>query len=156
MTSHSTQDDNGFSNLNIIQNTTSSNGSASMPQEIVFYYMPNNDFQIYFIHCKEITFNELISQLLNNNLYSTYNCHNSNNIFVFYFQHPTDQKIYRVTSEMTPHSYIVQYLNFNFYGIEIKQSEQQQHHHQNLEFSNKHKQNLEFHLRQFLIGHLSV
>jgi len=116
-----------------------------------FYYRPNNDFQIYLVNCKEITFNELIFQLLNNYLYSSHNYLYSNNLFVFYFQHPNDQRIYQVASEMISHSMIVQYLNLNVYGINLNQSKQ----HQPMEFSNTHKQNLELHLRQFLIDYLA-
>ena len=114
-----------------------------------FYYRPCNDFQIYLVNCKRITISKLISEL-NNHLSSSHNCIYSNNLFVFYFQHPNDQRIYQVACEMISHSIIVQYLNLNVFGFELKQSEQQQQ----LEFSKIHKQNLEFHLRQFLIDYL--
>ncbi|CAI2162706.1 3602_t:CDS:1 [Funneliformis geosporum] len=127
-----------------IQNTQ----SLSQELEWSFYYRPNNDVQIYLITYKEITFNELISQLLTNNLYSSNNRLCSSNLFTFYFQHPNDQKIYKVVCEMI--SNIIQYLNFNILGL--RQNEQWQQ--QLLEFSNRHKENLEFHLRQFLTDNL--
>ncbi|CAG8747383.1 3484_t:CDS:1, partial [Funneliformis mosseae] len=75
---------------------TQSTQSPSQEPEWSFYYRPNNDVQIYFITYKEITFNELISQLLINNLYPSSNRRCSNNLFEFYFQHPNDQRIYKV------------------------------------------------------------
>ncbi|CAI2183737.1 8682_t:CDS:1 [Funneliformis geosporum] len=146
--SYNTQGGNDFVT---VPTTSTFNERASIPHETVFYYRPNNDFQIYLVCCKEITLNELISQLLINYLYSPYNNDlYSNELFVFYFQHPNGQRIYHVTCEMISHSNIVQYLNSNIYGIELKQSEQQPP----LEFSNNHKQNLEFHLKQFLTDYL--
>ncbi|CAG8684751.1 3477_t:CDS:1 [Funneliformis mosseae] len=118
---------------------------SSQEQGWSFYYEPFNDFQIYLINNKETTLNELII----NTLYPSYNYHNYD-IFVFYFQHPNDQKIYKVTCKMISHSTIVQYLNLNIYGL--RQNEQLQR--QPLEFSNQHKANLEFHLRQFLTDNL--
>ncbi|CAG8474243.1 12693_t:CDS:1 [Funneliformis mosseae] len=79
----------------------------SQEPECLFYYRPNNDVQIYLITYKEITFNELISQLLINNLYSSNNPLCSNYLFEFYFQHPNDQKFYKVACEMISHSIIV-------------------------------------------------
>ncbi len=159
--SHNTQDGNGLPNTNSIRDTSTSsvspnNITLTYSQEVVgmidsFYYRPNNDFQIYHINCKEIIFNELISQV-NDYLNSSHNYHYSNNLFVFYFQNPNDHRIYRVDCEMIPHSNIVQYLNSNIYDVELNQSEQQQ----TLEFSNGQKQNLEFHLKQFFITNMSI
>ncbi|CAI2191541.1 6968_t:CDS:1 [Funneliformis geosporum] len=142
-------------NMSVINNNqslqdTQNTQSPSHEAEWSFYYRPNNDVQIYLIIYKEITLNELISQLLINNLYPSNDRLCSNNLFTFYFQHPNDQKIYKVVCEMISHSNIVQYLNFNILGL--RQNEQQQK--QPLEFSNRHKETLEFHLRQFLTDNL--
>jgi len=156
-TSHSLQDGNTPNVSSTIQNTLTAISyvtSSASRHALSFYYRPCNDFQIYLIICIEITLNELISQLLIDDLYSSRNHIYSNNSFVFYFQHPNDQRIYKVACEMISHSIIVQYLNSNICGIELKQSEQQQQQ-QPLEFSNKHKENLEFHLRQSLIDNLT-
>ncbi|GBC09885.1 hypothetical protein RclHR1_00920003 [Rhizophagus clarus] len=118
--------------------------------EYSFFYRPCNDFQIYHITCKEKTSDELIFQLLNNCLYSSHYLY-TDDIFVFYFQQPNDKRIYQITCEMVPHSLIVQYLNLNIYGIELKQNEQQQQQ----QFSDRHKENLEFHLKQFLFDYLA-
>ncbi|CAG8633037.1 13786_t:CDS:1 [Funneliformis mosseae] len=96
-----------------------------------FFYRPCNDDHIYHIICEETTFEETISQLINNYLYSS----NSSNSFLFYFQQPNDKRIYQVVCEMI---YI--------YSNEIKPNEQQ-----HVEFSNRHKENLEIYLRQFLV-----
>ncbi|CAG8523704.1 10269_t:CDS:1 [Funneliformis mosseae] len=144
------QDDSGS---NVSASNVSFN-STSVSQENVFYYRPNNDFQIYIIYCKEITLNELAAQLLNDHLYSTCNYFYSNNHFKFYFQHPNDQRIYHINCEIISHSAIVQHLNLNFFGINLRQSEQQRQQ-QPLEFTNDHKQNLEFHLRRSLIDYLA-
>ncbi|CAG8629520.1 17329_t:CDS:1 [Funneliformis caledonium] len=100
-----------------------------------FFYRPCNDDHIYHIICEETTFEETISQLINNYLYSS----NSNNSFLFYFQQPNDKRIYQVVCEMI---YI--------YSNEIKPNEQQ-----NVEFSNRHKENLEIYLRKFLVTYLA-
>ncbi len=153
-TSHGPQDDNNPNVSSTIQDTltsishVSSAASNDLRHALSFYYKPFNDFQIYLIFCIEITLDELISQLLINNLYPSHN-HYSNNSFVFYFQHPNDQRIYRVSCEMVSHSIIVQYLNSNICGIEFELQQQP------LEFSYRHKENLEFHLRQFLIDNLT-
>ncbi|GBB88716.1 hypothetical protein RclHR1_01530004 [Rhizophagus clarus] len=127
------------------------NQESAIMSEYSFFYRPCNDFQIYHITCREKFSDELISRLLNNCLYSSHYFY-SDDLFVFYFQQTNDKKIYQITCEMVPHSVTVQYLNLNIYGIELKQNEQQQQHQQ--EFSNKHKENLEFHLKQFLFGYL--
>ncbi|CAI2172290.1 883_t:CDS:1 [Funneliformis geosporum] len=139
------------SHINAMQDSNSPNSTSTNPQipsqvpGWSFYYRPFNDFQIYLINYKEITLNELII----NTLYPSRD-HHYYDLFVFYFQHPNDQKIYQVTCRMFSHSIIVQYLNLNLFGL--RQNEQQQQ--QSLEFSNKHKENLEFHLRQFLTDNL--
>jgi hypothetical protein len=124
--------------------------------EYSFFYRPCNDFQIYHVVCKEKTSDELVSQLLNNCLYSSHYLF-SNDLFVFYFQQPNDKRIYQITCEMVPHSFILQYLNLNIYGIEIKQDEhrQQQQQQRHQEFSDRHKENLEFHLKQLLFDYLT-
>ncbi|CAG8583085.1 5635_t:CDS:1 [Funneliformis mosseae] len=124
--------------------------NTTQEPEWSFYYRPSNDVQIYLVTYKELTFNELISQLLINNLYLSSNRLCSNNLFEFYFQHPNDKRIYKVACEMISHSNIVQYLNLNIYGLRLSELQQQSP----LDFSNRHKENLEFHLRQFLTDNL--
>ncbi|CAG8633023.1 13785_t:CDS:1 [Funneliformis mosseae] len=123
-----------------VQNFQVSRYSTNYIQENVnirhsFFYRPCNDDHIYRIICEETTFEETISQLRNNYLYSS----NSNNSYLFYFQQPNDKRIYQVVCEMI---YI--------YSNEIKPNEQQ-----TVEFSNRHKENLEFYLKQFLVTYLA-
>ncbi|PKY31795.1 hypothetical protein RhiirB3_449586 [Rhizophagus irregularis] len=104
--------------------------------EFSYFYRPCNDFQIYHIVCKEKTSNEIVSRLLNNCLYSSHYLF-SNDLFVFYFQQPNDKRIYQIACEMQD---------------EHRQQQQQQRHQ---EFSDRHKENLEFHLKQFLFNYLT-
>ncbi|CAG8585557.1 11708_t:CDS:2 [Funneliformis caledonium] len=102
--------------INAMQETSNSTPTnpqlSSQEQGWSFYYKPFNDFQIYLINNKETTLNELII----NTLYPPHNYYNYD-IFIFYFQHPNGQKIYKVTCQMASHSTIVQYLNLNIYGL---------------------------------------
>ncbi|CAG8629505.1 17328_t:CDS:1 [Funneliformis caledonium] len=130
-----------MSSSHTVQNFQVSRYSTNYIQENVnmvrhsFFYRPCNDDHIYRIICEETTFEETISQLRNNYLYSS----NSNNSYLFYFQQPNDKRIYQVVCEMI---YI--------YSNEIKPNEQQ-----TVEFSNRHKENLEFYLKQFLVTYLA-
>ncbi|CAG8444586.1 7482_t:CDS:1 [Funneliformis caledonium] len=103
-TSLDTQGGNGSSNINAIQDA-----SASSESTLAF---------ILFI-VKKVTFEELTKELLSNHFYSSYNYLNLNNVFVFYFQYPNDQRIYHIACEMVPYSAIVQHLNLNVFGIEL-------------------------------------
>ncbi|RIA80909.1 hypothetical protein C1645_865918 [Glomus cerebriforme] len=132
--------------------STNINQESEIITEYSFYFRPCNDFQIYHIICKEKTTDEIITQLLDNRLYLSNNYFYLNDIFVFYYQQSSDKRIYQITCEMVPHSIIVQFLNLNIYGIELNQNEQQQ---QQQTFSNRHKENLEFHLKQFLFNYLA-
>jgi hypothetical protein len=127
--------------------------SIAYHQETVysFFYTPSNDFQIYHITCKEIPLSfELVSQLINNaEDNSIHNYSQSNNIYVFYHEQPETEKIYRVTCEMIPHTFIYQFLNKIIYGNQFTQCE-----HQQQEFSNRHQENLKFHLKRNLTHYL--
>jgi hypothetical protein len=116
-----------------------------------FFYTPCNDFQMYHIICKEISFNfESVSQLISNtndNLMNNYV--QSNNIFVFYHEQPEIKKIYQVTCEMVSHTFLFQYLNRIIYNIQFVNCE-----HQQQEFSKRHQENLIFHLKKDLIHYL--
>jgi hypothetical protein len=120
--------------------------------EYLFFYKAYNDSQIYNINCKEISF-ETISRLLstNSNDCLTQNNTQPNNTHVFYFQHPVDKKIYKVTCEIVRYNYILWMLNKINYDIELNLNEQQQQE----TFSREHKENLEFHLKQYLTNYLA-
>ncbi|CAG8718891.1 uncharacterized protein OCT59_014731 [Rhizophagus irregularis] len=118
-----------------------------------FFYAPFNDFQMYYIICEEIplTF-ENVSQLIisgdHNN--SIHNYNKSNSIFMFYHEQPEIKKIYQVTCEMVSHTFIFQFLNKAFFGIQYVQNEYQQQ-----EFSKRHQENIKFHLKKDLIHYLN-
>ncbi|CAG8497900.1 16148_t:CDS:1 [Funneliformis mosseae] len=120
---------NNQGNINTIEPKTS--------YEFKFFYKPPNDFQIYDIFCRDITF-------------GPYNDVQSNNKFVFPFQQPDDKKIYQVTCELIPHISVVQYLNKNVRNIELNLNEQPY-----VKFSEEHKRNLQLHLEELLIKYLA-
>ncbi|GBC08957.1 hypothetical protein RclHR1_08500002 [Rhizophagus clarus] len=117
-----------------------------------FFYKPPNDNQIYDISYKEIPISfEFVSQILNNNSNnndndSVQNHIQQNNLHEFYFLKFDEKKCYKVTCILISHSLIIEYLNRNIYGVEIKQNEQQVY----VEFSKELKENLEYYLKQFL------
>ncbi|GBB84379.1 hypothetical protein RclHR1_00110012 [Rhizophagus clarus] len=131
--------------------------SISIPQqqenivmaEYLFFYKPYNDFQIYNIICKEISF-DVISRLLSNNDGLTQNNVQPINSHIFYFQHPDDKKIYKVICELISYNYIISMLNKYNYGIELNLCEQQQEN-----FSKELKDNLELHLKHDLTNFLA-
>ncbi|CAB5186662.1 hypothetical protein RhiirA5_400956 [Rhizophagus irregularis] len=125
---------------------------SQVMSEYSFFYTPCNDFQIYHIICKEISFSfesmsQLISNTDNNKIDSNYV--KPNNIYVFYHELPEIKKIYKVTCEMVPHTFIFQFLNKVIYNIEFIKCE-----HQKQEFSIRHQENLKLHLKKDLIHYL--
>src|SRR5205823_122091 len=94
----------------------SSTINVSQPQEngfmaeYSFFYRTHNDFQIYHINCKEISFEVVMSNLTQNNV-------QPNNFHVFYFQQPDDKKIYQVICEVVSYNFIICTLNKIKYGI---------------------------------------
>src|SRR5947207_272563 len=109
-----------------------------------FFYKPPNDIQIYNITCEEtlVSF-ELVSQLLINN-------NKNDQLHEFHFLQFDEKRCYKVTCELISHSLIVMYLNRSIHGIENKHQHQEY-----VEFSKEFKENLEFHLKQFLVRYLT-
>jgi hypothetical protein len=113
--------------------------------EHTFFYAPCDDFQIYHITCKEISFSfESISQSISNNIDDQ-----PNNVYVFYHEQPEIKKIYKVTCEIVSHTFIFQFLNKVIYNIQFIKCE-----HQQQEFSKRQRENLIFHLKKDLIHYL--
>ena len=114
------------------------------PQEPVheFFIKMPDDSQIYYVICEEkpVSF-ELVSQILNNDCFST----QENNSHEFHFLNHYEEKCYKVTCKLVSHSSIVRYLNHNIYGI--KQNSFQEEY---VEFPRELKENLECYLKQFL------
>ncbi|GBB84380.1 hypothetical protein RclHR1_00110013 [Rhizophagus clarus] len=117
--------------------------------EYSFFYKACNDFQIYHIICKEISF-DVISRLLSNNDVLIQNNVQPINSHVFYFQHPDDKKIYKIISDLVSYNKVIWMLNKINYSIELNSSEQHQE-----TFSREHKENLEFHLKRYLTNYLA-
>ncbi|GBB96985.1 hypothetical protein RclHR1_02890012 [Rhizophagus clarus] len=121
-------------------------------RECLFFYTPRNDFQMYHIICKEISFNfESVSQLISNNDDNLMNNHvQPSDIFIFYHEQPEIKKIYQVTCEMVSHTFLFQFLNKIIYNIQFVNCE-----HQEQEFTKIHQENLKFHLKKDLIHYLT-
>src|SRR5207248_5623261 len=84
----------------------------------------------------------------NKNNNSPYN--NAN--YTFYYQLSNDE-FYQITCQMISHSTIVQLLNDKVFGIKLRQSER--HQQERLEISDRQKENLETHLKQYLFNYLT-
>ena len=123
----------GCTNLNQLQKLTSCNNQFRMG----FFYNPNGDNQIYHITC------ELIGNVDNDNPLSDH---------TFYYR-LNENNSYQISCNLISHSLIVQFLNKNIHGIELKQSEELQE--ECLCFSNSQRENLEFHLKQYLFNYLA-
>ncbi|CAG8565868.1 uncharacterized protein OCT59_017012 [Rhizophagus irregularis] len=96
-----------------------------------FFYNPPGDHQIYHVTC------EPSEQIKDIDPLSDY---------TFYYK-LDDKIIYQIACILIPNSLIVQFLNKKIYGIELKKGEEQQ---EWLTFSNVQRNNLEFHLREYL------
>ncbi|PKY54510.1 hypothetical protein RhiirA4_473366 [Rhizophagus irregularis] len=117
-----------------------------------FFYAPFNDFQMYYIICEEmpLTFENVSQLIISGDHNSIHNYNKSNSIFMFYHEQPEIKKIYQVTCEMVSHTFIFQFLNKAFFGIQYIQNEYQQQ-----EFSKRHQENIKFHLKKDLIHYLN-
>ena len=103
---------------------------------MAFFYNPPTDYQIYHINC----------ELLNDDANSVYD-------HKFIYQPTGDKNIYQISCNLISHSLIVQFLNKRIYGIELRQGEES--HEEYLTFSNVQRDNLEFHLKEFLFNSLT-
>ncbi|CAI2167551.1 18513_t:CDS:1 [Funneliformis geosporum] len=108
-----------------------------------FYYCFN--LHPHHIKCEEVQVSfDTFSQMINNtDNISTYK------IYVFYHEQTVTKKIYKVTCEIISHTFMIQLLNQNIYGIEFNQTEQQQ------EVPRQHFENLKLHLRNDLAHYFS-
>jgi len=110
------------------------NQLTSPSDDMAFFHNPPNDHQIYHVTCK---------------LLSKGNIDNIKPFPDHIFYHQIDDNFYQITCILISHSLIVQFLNKKIYGIELRQGEEQQQ--ERLTFSNDQRDNLEFHLREFLL-----
>ena len=123
-------------------NFSQSQGNVFMA-EYSFFYKAYNDSQVYHITCKEISFEVVLSNLIQNHVSPSY-------LHVFYHQQPDDKKIYQVICEVVSYNFIICMLNKINYGIELGPNIQE-----NLDFSKEHRENLEFYLKQDLNNYLA-
>ncbi|GBB85689.1 hypothetical protein RclHR1_12170002 [Rhizophagus clarus] len=105
---------------------------------IKFIYRPPNDLCIYHIKCEEISV-----QLLNDNVS---NINFDQNVYLFYYQQQSNNRIYQIVCEIISPSFIVNFLNKTIYGIEIEQNIEREE----LTFKFDQKENLKFYLTQYL------
>jgi hypothetical protein len=124
----------GCTNINQLTQLTDPSLNHSNDR-MAFFYNPPDDFQIYHIACELL--NENVDPLSDH---------------TFYYK-IDDKSFYQVTCRLISHSLIVQFLNKKMYGIELKQGEELQQDY--LTFSNFQKDNLEFHLKEFIFNRLA-
>jgi hypothetical protein len=126
----------GCTTINQLTQLTSSASNCSNDKfRMGFFYNPPDDYQIYHITCESS--GENIESLSDHTFY--YNL--------------DDNNFYQITCRLISHSLIVQFLNKKIHGIELRQSEESQP--EFLTFSNFQRDNLEFHLKEFLFSQLA-
>src|SRR3990170_1758952 len=86
-----------------------------------FFYRLRNDIQMYNINCEEMPPSlKNLSQLIND-IY----CVQSSNVYVFYHEQTESKKIYKLTCEMIPYTFMIQFLNKIIHSKEFHNHEQQ-------------------------------
>ncbi|RIA86166.1 hypothetical protein C1645_829702 [Glomus cerebriforme] len=141
--SHSSNQDCNFKSFSIqlpqktFQTSVQTNSFVDPRNHYVhkFFFQPSNDLINYHIKCEKIS----LHQLLNNSTQF------KESEYIFYYQQQSNNQIYQISCEIASSNY----LNKNFYGIEIKQIMEQE-----LAFTPDQKENLRCHLTRYLIRHL--
>src|ERR1051325_6349986 len=134
-------------NMNSISEQTSSEHPTLPVHPTTFFYRPPNDFCYYYADCKEISYDAVI-YLLNKLLKVSDVQSNKNECIIYYQQY--DNRVYQISCEIASPCLINNCLNKNFLGIEPQQNVGQE----NLAFTLDQKENLEFHLLQYLSNYL--
>ncbi|CAB4485132.1 hypothetical protein RhiirA5_437967 [Rhizophagus irregularis] len=121
---------------------------------IFFFYQPENDFYYYKVNCKEIKYEDILyflNKLFKNNLNNReHEIQSHENEHIFFYYQQNDNRFYQVICELVSPIAITNYLNENIYGIKLQQNMEQEQ----LSFIIEQKQNLEFHLTQYLSNYL--
>jgi hypothetical protein len=136
------------SGVNMPEQTSSENPTLTAVHSTVFYYQPPNEFCHYYVDCKEISYDAVI-YLLNKSL-KVSNVQSNENECIIYYQQQYDNRVYQISCEIASPCLINDFLNKNFLGIELQQRVEQE----NLAFILNQKENLEFHLLQYLSNYL--
>ncbi|RIA91358.1 hypothetical protein C1645_875504 [Glomus cerebriforme] len=113
----------------------------------VFFYRPPNDSFHYYINCKEISYDTVIYLL--NNLEERNNRSDGHEYIFYYRQY--GGRVYEISCEIVSPFLIDNCLNKNFLGIELQQNAAQEH---CLSFTFSQKENLKYHLKQYLSQYL--
>ncbi|PKK74503.1 hypothetical protein RhiirC2_774716 [Rhizophagus irregularis] len=137
-----------FSDVRTFHTTPTYYNSLYNPNN--FPVVPPNELYHYNIKCNEISYSNVIF-LLNKSLNSKeFNTQSNENEYIFFYQQEYHNRFYQVTCEIVSPSSITNYLNENIYGIKPQQEQQEER----LSFIIEQKQNLEFHLTQYLRNYL--
>jgi hypothetical protein len=125
----------GCTSIEELNQLICSSNRSNVEFRLSFFYNPPDDHQIYHITCVEFT--------------SDFNDIDQHSDHTFY--HRLDDKIIcQVTCLLIRNTLIAQYLNKSMFGIEFKQTEEQEQ--ECLTFSSTQRNNLEYHLRGMLIS----
>ena len=112
----------------------------------VFFYRPPNHFYHYHVNCEEIPY-DAIEGLLNDR--ENVALHREDE-YVFFYQQKCDNRFYRVSCEIAPPLLVNSCLNNNYLGIELQNQNMEQEY---LTFTLGQKEDLKYHLKQYLSHH---
>ncbi|GBB85690.1 hypothetical protein RclHR1_12170003 [Rhizophagus clarus] len=117
------------------------NFAINQPVSINFVYQAPNDIHIYNIKCREISI-QLLNELSSNASNISFN----QNEFIFFYQRQDNNQFYQIVCEIISSSFIINLLNRTIHGNEIE------HHigYEELTFKFDQKENLKYHLTQYL------
>ena len=113
---------------------------------MVFYYRPPNDLYYYDVYCKAISYNNVI-YLLNNSLDEG---QLNENKYSFFYRQEYNNQFYQIICEIVPSSSITNYLKRNIHENVIDQYMEDER----LVFTFRQKENIKFHLTQYLSQYL--
>src|SRR2546429_4339778 len=111
----------------------------------IFFFRPRNDFYHYHVICKEIPY-DVVEYLLNEPLNR-----NNENECIFFYQQKCNDRFYQISCEIVSPFLVNNCLNKNFLGFEFQQQNMEQ---ERLAFTFYQKENLEYHLKQYLSQYL--
>jgi hypothetical protein len=127
--------------LATLQNNFVDSSKIQTVHPTAFFYQPPNELCNYHINCKEISL-DIVIQLLNK-----FNNNDNQNEYVFYYKQQSNNQIFRVSCEIV----FSLTLNKSIYGIQLDQNFGQK---QLDLFTFSQKENLKFHLTQYLSHYL--
>ncbi|CAB4494060.1 hypothetical protein RhiirA5_425085 [Rhizophagus irregularis] len=110
-----------------------------------------NDVYVYDVKCEEIPF-DIVVKTLNKSLINKENMQINENEIMFFYANQYTNRSYKLTCKIVSPFSIAKYLNKNIYGIEIQANVEREL----LKLTPEQKQNLEFHLFQYLDNYLII